>query len=139
VQVKLIRKNSPIEGYGVFAGEFIPKGTRVIEYSGRKIPKSVEDRSTSRYIFTLNNQIDVLGMNLARYINHTCETNCEAVIESNQIWIYAVRDIQEGEELSYNYGYGWDDEPWECLCSAPKCVGYILDKSAWRKVKKVRA
>ena len=104
-----------------FAKEAIEKGRRVIQYKGEKISK---DESAKRaleweenakksgeglvYIFELDDDWDLdgrVGKNPARYINHSCEGNCEAVNDGGEIWIYSVADIAKGEELNYDYGY----------------------------------
>ena len=80
----------------------------------------------------------VIPNNFARFINHTCEPNCEVEIINNRIWILSIKNINKGEELAYNYGYSYDtdfkDHP--CRCKKLKCVGYILAKEHWRRIKK---
>jgi SET domain-containing protein len=72
--------------------------------------------------------------NDARFINHSCDPNCETVIEGGRVFIEAVRDIGKGEELGYEYGLTWEstDDPDElanyaCRCGAAKCRGSMLD------------
>jgi len=70
--------------------------------------------------------------NKARYINHSCDPNCDVERTHDTLWIVALRDIKEGEELSYNYGYTlkhYKDNP--CNCGAKNCCGYILDQQYW--------
>ena len=133
---------SRIAGQGLFAAQPIKKDTDIIQYIGEKIPK---DESTRRlalgnaYIFTFNDRWDIDGKvlrNTARYINHSCDPNCEAQKTRRAIWIVALRDIQEGEELSYNYGYEIDNEtPHPCTCGAKNCCGYILARQYWGLIK----
>ena len=91
-------------------------------------------------IFTFSDQYDIDGKvlgNSARYINHSCDPNCEVEITRRSIWIVAIRDILTGEELSYNYGYGMEtygDFP--CNCKAKNCVRYILAEEYWGLIKK---
>jgi SET domain-containing protein len=95
----------------------------------------------------LNKRHDIDGAvswNTAKYINHSCDANCETDIIRGHIWIIALRDIKKGEEFSYNYGYdieSWYDHP--CKCGAKNCVGYILDEEHWpklrRKLKQLKA
>ncbi len=150
----IVRKSS-IHNRGVFASCDIPKGTRVIEYVGEKISKKVaQDRVTSTidnadenngavYIFELNKRQDIDGnvpYNTARYINHSCDPNCEAEIIRGRIWIIALRDIRTGEEISYNYGYDLDDfEDHPCRCGSENCLGYIVAEEHWKKVNKALA
>ena len=93
------------------------------------------------YIFELDDEWDIDGnfeYNDARFINHACRTNCEAVSEDGSIWIYATRDIKAGEELLYNYGYALEhflDHP--CHCGFPECVGYIVAVEDRKKLRKM--
>ena len=121
---------SRIAGQGLFAAEDIKKGIRIIQYIGEKISKDESRRRVAEgnaYIFAFNERYDIDGKTLknkARYINHSCDPNCEAEITKRTIWIVAIRDIKEGEELSYNYGY--DAKKYVCKCGAKNCSGYIL-------------
>ncbi len=149
-----IVRHSSIHQRGVFARRDIPKETRIIQYVGEKITKAESERRGNElaakaaktggaavYIFTLNKKHDLDGsksFNTARLINHSCEPNCEAFISRGQIWIYAKRDIQANEELSFNYGFGldtWEDHP--CRCGSPRCIGYILDEQYWPKLRRI--
>src|SRR5256885_16583427 len=72
----------------------------------------------------------------ARYINHACDPNCHTEQFGHTIWIVAIRDIAAGEELTFNYGYGIDDEPVvPCHCGAKHCCGYILGPQYWDRIK----
>jgi len=150
----IVVKESKIHGKGVFAKKKIPKGTKVIEYVGEKITKKEAEKRADRqvelamgngevgavYIFELNKRYDIDGnveWNPAKWINHSCDPNCEAEIEDGHIWITSIRDIEKGEEITYNYGYDIDnykDHP--CRCGSKNCVGYILDKKYWKRLKK---
>jgi uncharacterized protein len=126
---------SRIAGQGLFAAQDITKGTRIIQYIGAKIPKAESAERLAQgnaYIFAFNERYDIDGKTLknkARYINHSCEPNCEAVVTKRTIWIVALRDIQAGEELSYNYGL--TAKQYRCGCGAKNCCGYILDPMYW--------
>jgi hypothetical protein len=137
-------RQSPIQGQGAFATRRIRKGTRIIEYAGERITQDVaderyDDESMKRhhtFLFTLDEDtvIDAaVGGNEARFINHSCEPNCQAFIEGKQIFIYAIRTIEPGEELSYDYAYermeGMDEESeklYVCRCGTKNCRGTIL-------------
>ena len=129
---------SRIAGQGLFAAQDIKSGTRIIPYVGERISK---DESTRRlahgnvYIFTFNEHVDIDGKmlkNTARYINHSCDPNCEVVLTSRTIWIGALRHITAGEELTYNYGYEIKDYmEHPCTCRAQNCCGYILAQQYW--------
>jgi len=106
-------RHSPIHGRGVFALRRIPKDTRVIEYRGERISQEEADRrheETNQGPFTLLFEVDDstiidagVGGNSARYINHSCSPNCEAVNDAGRIFIEALRDTRPGEELTYDY------------------------------------
>lgn len=154
-QAYIVRESS-IHNKGVFAARLITKGERIIEYKGEKISKKESERRAllhyddsvrtgtgAVYLFILNKKHDIDGSmewNLARLINHSCEPNCEAVIFRGQIWIVAKRRINEGEELSFDYGFDldcWQDHP--CRCGKPKCAGYIAGRAYWPKLRKLIA
>ena len=151
------RGRSKIHGGGLYAAKPIPKGTRVIEYVGERVTKAEAYRREERrladrakgndggvYVFELNKRHDIDGdvsWNTARLINHSCDGNCETAIIRGKIWIIAVRDIAEGEEITYDYGFDFED--WKlhpCLCGSKKCVGYIVhSKHRWRVRKALKA
>jgi len=93
---------SQIAGRGLFAAQDIRKGTRIIQYIGGKIPKAVRVERVAQgnaYIFAFNDRYDIDSKtlkNTARYINHSCDPNCEAVVTKHTIWLVALRDIQAG-------------------------------------------
>ncbi len=149
-------KKSKIHGTGVFATEDIKKNTKIIEYIGEKIFKSEGDkRSAARikkylnskekgavYIFELNKRYDIDGnfsYNKARYINHSCNPNCEVEIDKGHIWIVSIKKIKRGTEISYDYGYEFDEEDYKdhkCKCGSRNCIGYIISNDDWLKYKK---
>ena len=142
-------RRSAIQGRGVFAAKRIRRGQRIIEYQGERISNAEADRryddaSMGRhhtFLFTLdkNTVIDgKSGGNDARFINHSCDPNCEAVIEKGRIWIYARRTIQPGVELAYDYKYEQTGDPedaklYVCKCGSPKCRGNIMKRARKRK------
>ena len=153
---KFYRKKSGINNWGLFAGQDFKKGDKVIEYKGKKYThKQVEDddrfdNSKAIYLFTLNKKIVLDGAiksNTAKYINHSCNPNCEVDIIKSKIWILAIQDIKRGDELSYDYGFGYDEDykQFRCKCGSKNCCGYIVrDDQRWRinrkfaKTKKAR-
>ena len=146
-------RQSDIQGRGVFAARRIRPGQKIIEYAGERISNAEADRRYDdeamgrhhTFLFTLDKKTVVDGNragNDARYINHSCDPNCEAVIEKGKIWIYAMRNIQPGVELAYDYQYertgSADDEKfYRCRCGSPKCRGTIM-KPQRRKRKRTR-
>ena len=149
-------KKSKIHGIGVVASQDIKKNTKIIQYIGEKINKKEGDRRSAErikkylnkknegsvYIFELNNKFDIDGSplyNKARYINHSCNPNCEVDIIDNQIWIISIKKIKKGEELNYDYGYPFDKDDYKdhiCKCRSKKCIGYIISQDDWSKYKK---
>ena len=139
-------RKSLIAGRGVFATRRIPRGTRILEYTGERITPDEADRRYDddnmevhhTFLFIVDDDTIVdaaVGGNAARLINHSCDPNCEAVIEDGRIWIDARRDIAPGEELGYDYAYErkgrFRKEYWDtyaCACASPKCRGIILKK-----------
>jgi SET domain-containing protein len=137
-------RHSEIQGRGAFASRKIRKGQRIIEYCGERISNEEADsrydetsmRRHHTFLFTVTPSVVIDGAvdgNESIYINHSCDPNCEAVIEGGRIFIEAVRTIQPGEELAYDYQYertGVDDEEMErfykCRCGAPNCRGTIM-------------
>jgi uncharacterized protein len=137
-------KNSPIQGKGAFATKFIPKGTRIIEYVGERISHEeadsrYDDQAMDRhhtFLFAVTDDICIdgaIGKNDAKYINHSCDPNCEATIENERVYIDAIKDIKPGEELFYDYAYDRDgteteedEKHYKCKCGTAKCRGSIL-------------
>lgn len=112
-------------GFGLRTLRDWEKGDLVIEYKGRKIPEAEADKKPNRYLFELDDKWTIDGSvrsNTARYINHSCRPNCEAVhyTDTNEIGIEAKRNIKAGEELTYHYGKAHFDEyikPNGCKCA----------------------
>ena len=134
---------SRIAGKGLFAAQDINKGTRIIQYIGARISKEESMRRLAEgnaYLFEFTERYDIDGKTLknkARYINHSCDPNCETLQTQRAIWIIAVRDIKAGEELTYNYGYGIEEyEQYPCTCGAEHCCGYILHPRYWGMIEK---
>ena len=149
------KRKSSVHGRGLFASQNIKKGSQIIEYVGDKVTKREGDRRADKqinkakkynkngmvYVFELNKRYDIDGdvtYNHARLINHSCNPNCEVVIDNNRLWISSIKNIKKNNELSYNYGYSYDTDYGEhkCKCGSSRCVGYILDEDYWPKLKK---
>jgi SET domain-containing protein len=139
-------RSSPIAGKGAFATRRIPKGARIVEYTGERISQNEADRrypydpDAHHHTFLFNLEEDVVvdgGVkgNSSRFINHSCAPNCEAVIEDGRIWIYALKAIEPGTELVYDYRFILDEphtpaakRRYPCRCGARTCRGTILAK-----------
>jgi uncharacterized protein len=150
---KLIK--SKIHGKGIVASINIKKNTKIIEYIGEKITKKEGDKRSEKwlkkysnkkifgsvYVFELNTKYDIDGSplyNKARYINHSCDPNCEVDIVKNRIWISSIKNIKKDQELTYDYGYPFDKDDYndhECKCGLKNCVGYIVSQDDTKKLK----
>ena len=135
---------SSIQGRGAFATRAIRKGARIIEYLGERISQAMADeryddtKMSRHHTFLFNVDEDTVidaahEGNDARFINHSCDPNCQAFLEGDRIFIYALRDIAAGEELSYDYAYdrtedmGPEEEAlYVCRCGTQACRGTIL-------------
>ena len=149
-------KKSKVHGIGIFASKNIKKGTKIIQYIGEKVSKKEGDKRSeerikkylnkenegSVYIFELNKKYDIDGSplyNKARYINHSCNPNCEVDIINNEIWIKSIKAIKKNEELNYDYGYPFDKDDFSdhvCKCKSKNCIGFIISQDDWPKFKK---
>jgi SET domain-containing protein len=139
---QLVVRSSAIHGTGVFARKNIRHSDRIIEYVGERIPKDESLKrcqASNEFIFTLSDTEDLDGnveWNLARFVNHSCAPNCEAVLEDERIWLIAARDIAPGEDVTFNYGYDlvdYRDHP--CRCGARQCVGFIVAEEFFEHVR----
>jgi len=155
----LVMRRSAIQGRGVCARVDIPCGTRLIEYTGERISHAEADRRDESerkkrhhtFLFIVNSRtvIDArYGGNISKYINHSCEPNCEARFEGARIWIHAIRDISAGEELGYDYEYDWlpeytlkDLAEYACRCGSERCRGTLVDlpEDQWQMSETLRA
>jgi uncharacterized protein len=149
-------RNSAIHGFGVFALRRIRKGTTIVEYLGDRVS---HDEANERYedkdpkdghtfLFTVDKRtvIDAgVGGNEARFINHGCDPNCQTVNTKRRIFIEAVRTIQPGEELAYDYSIQRDDDDpsdvdviFACRCGAKACRGSMLEPKKKLKARNKR-
>ena len=137
---------STIHGLGAFATRAIAAGTRLIEYAGQRLtPAEADERYPDRdddrhhtFLFAIDDDVVIdaaVGGNDARYINHSCDPNCDAVVDDGRIWIETIRDVSPGEELAYDYAYVLDERHspaakrrYPCSCGAANCRRTILAK-----------
>ena len=147
---KIKKSNIDRRGLGLYATKDIKEGTKIINYVGKIISnKKVEEsekfnNSKPIYLFTLNKKYTLDGdfsWNTAGLINHSCNNNCDYYGKGLKIWITASRDIKKGEELTCDYGFGYDSDykQFPCKCKSKNCCGYIVrSESRWRINKKFK-
>jgi SET domain-containing protein len=147
-------RESAIHGRGVFARTRIRKGARIIEYTGRRLPwkeaqklPSADPKDPNYTVFFEvdgGHVIDAsVGGNEARWINHSCDPNCETCEEDGRVFVYARRGLQLGEELFYDYKMvpaerrsRKVEREFACFCGTSKCRGTML--APWKKKRKRR-
>jgi SET domain-containing protein len=149
-------RRSKIQGRGAFAKRRIRAGQKIVEYTGEKIDNDEADKRYDEdrmdrhhtFLFTLDDDWCIDGnvrSNIARLINHSCDPNCEAIIDDDRIWIYALKNIQPGVELAYDYKYERTGDVkklekfYVCRCGSPKCRGSIMAPPKKRRKKKQKA
>ena len=114
---KIKKSDIDKKGKGLYASKNIKAGTKIIDYIGKIVTnKQIDesdkyDNSKPIYLFTLNKRYTLDGdfsWNIAGLINHSCENNCEYEGKGLKIWVTAIKDIKKGEELTCDYGFGYD-------------------------------
>ena len=116
----IIRRSST--GLGMFALRPIPKGKRIAEYTGPFVPNEEVERRGGKYFFEVSRKQSIDGSgrsNIARYINHSCKPNAEAIISHRRVWIWSTKNIKPGEEIAYDYGEEYFEgviQPIGCKC-----------------------
>ncbi|MBV8806774.1 MAG: SET domain-containing protein-lysine N-methyltransferase [Sinobacteraceae bacterium] len=150
-------RRSNVHGLGVFATQRIAKGTRIIEYVGERVShaeadrryeeKDANDSHTFLFIVDKKTVIDAgVDGNDARFFNHSCDPNCESTVTNKRVYIESIRDIEPGDELTYDYQIQREDddpdnidEVFACRCGFAQCRGTMLwptERKPKRKAKK---
>jgi uncharacterized protein len=137
-------RKSGVHGKGVFALQDIPEGETLIEYVGeiitwkeaqRRHPWNPEDPNHTFYFHIDDGRVidGKFGGNAAKWINHSCQPNCETDETDGRVWILAKRAIKAGEELNYDYGLILEGrhtpkvkKDYECRCGSRNCRGTML-------------
>ena len=137
---------SSIQGLGAFATRHIPTDTRLIEYTGERLTPAeadarypdAEGERHHTYLFAIDDDVVVdaaVGGNEARFLNHACEPNCDVIVDDGRLWIETIRDVEPGEELTYDYAFVLEERHtpsakrrYPCSCGARNCRGTILAK-----------
>jgi len=137
----LIIRSSAIHAAGCYTTTAIRKGERVAEYDGPRLSKKEADTcyedSPITYLFGLGDgSIVIDGHCMAMFINHSCNPNCETEEIDGRVWITAIRNIEPGEEITYDYCLydGGDDEA-ICNCGATRCRGTMYSHEEVRRRK----
>ena len=146
----LMIRSSSIHAAGCYTTSRIPKGVKVVEYTGPRISKKEADDhfkdSKITYLFGIGDGTKVInGHGMAMYINHSCDPNCETEELRGRVWVISLRSIAPGEELTYDYNlYDGDEDEARCYCGASNCRKTMYSseeiarrkKAAQRKAKK---
>ena len=139
-----IKKSKIDNKRGLYATKDIKEGTKIINYIGKIITNKVVEESAKFdnnkpiYLFTLNNRYTLDGdfnWNTAGLINHSCNNNCDYEGKGLKVWVTAIKDIKKGDELSYDYGFSFDEDfqNYPCRCGAKDCAKFIIrEGSRWR-------
>jgi uncharacterized protein len=142
--MSLVLRESRIHSCGCYTTAPIRKGTLIVEYVGERLTTDqaddLYDKVPQTYLFGLNSGKHVVdGYGVAAFVNHSCQPNCETDIIGGRIWIIARRDIEPGEELTYDYNLYDGEDDAACLCRARRCRGSMYSSSHLRKIAKKRA
>jgi uncharacterized protein len=142
--LNLIIRSSDIHAAGCFTLERIPKGTRVLEYTGERITKAEGDNRYEGRPFTYlfgvgDGEVIIDGHGMAMFVNHSCDPNCETDEEGDRVYIITLRDVAAGEELTYDYWLydGDDDAP--CYCGSKTCRGSMYSPEELKKQARAKA
>jgi SET domain-containing protein len=142
------RRKSKIQGSGVFATRNIRKGSRIVEYLGERKPFKQFHEDDEYYVnlFHVGRGLVIDPSrqgNIARFINHSCEPNCESIDDDGRIYIESIGAIKKGEEITYDYHLDLGGAPgrsdkkrYACRCGSDNCRGTLYDARKTRKKKK---
>ena len=152
--MKVEAQESIIHGTGLFAIEDIAKDESFIEYTGSYLNEeelwqqfhadygdNYAPGSLHVWSFEVREGLYIDGDNpdnIAKYANHSCDGNCEAVTEEDRIWLQARREIQSGEEITFDYRFPLRDFLYHpCCCGSKRCCGYIVASEERSKLRKI--
>jgi uncharacterized protein len=138
----LMIRSSSIHAAGCYTTSRIPKGTKVVEYTGPRITKKQADKLYKdlkiTYLFGIGDGSKVInGHGMAMYINHSCDPNCETDEIRGRVWITSIRTIEPGEEL--NLYDGDDSDHAVCYCGAAACRNTMYSEGEVTRRKKAEA
>jgi uncharacterized protein len=133
---RMVIRESKIHRRGVYAAELIPKGRKVIEYTGERISRRETKRrgqGSITYLFTLDDYWTIdgaVGGSGAEIINHSCDPNLYTWVLRGHILYMSKRVIYPGEELTVDYRFSDKLDPVRCRCGARTCRGTINVKES---------
>jgi uncharacterized protein len=131
-------------GLGLFATKPIRKGSFIVRYTGRMLPNRIADELDTKYLFEVNARWTVDGSsrkNVARYVNHSCRPNAEADVKKRKILITAIKTINPGDEITYNYGRDYFNafiKQHGCRCAACHQKKFVMRSKPKRGRKRKR-
>jgi SET domain-containing protein len=137
--MRLVVRSSAIHAAGVFTLSPIPKGTRIVEYTGERLKHDDADELYKdrpyTYLFGVGDGTYVVdGFGMAMYVNHSCDPNCETEEDDDErVWIVAARDISAGEELAYDYFLYDGEGEAPCTCGSKGCRGTMYSPKELKK------
>jgi SET domain-containing protein len=141
----IVVRRSPVQGRGVFATRDIAEGERIVEYTGARMSHEDaeelchDDEASPRhhtFLFAVDDGLVIDGAqggSDARFVNHSCDPNCEIIVSRRRVFIHALRDIAAGDELTYDYWYTTDESYtmddlrriYACRCGSANCRGTL--------------
>lgn len=142
---------SDIHANGVFATRRIPKRTTLYRYVGERISKAEaarrleEDKARgTTYLFELDETTELdgrVGGNDSTFINHSCDPNCDVEVDGDRILIITIRDVAEGEEITFDYNFDPTLGPLNapCRCGSGNCRGFIVGEEHVGRLKRSAA
>jgi len=139
----LVIRKSAIHSFGCYTTKRIRKGKLIVEYVGEHLSceeaEDLYDEFPNTYLFSLVGGRRIIdGHGVAAFVNHSCKPNCETDQIGGKMWIIARRDIEPGEELTYDYNLYDGEEAIACLCGAKRCRGSLYSAEHLRKLRKKR-
>jgi SET domain-containing protein len=139
-------RRSGVHGKGLFALQPISAGQRILEYKGelitwaqalRRHPHDPDDPNHTFYFHVDDKHVidGKVGGNATRWINHSCDPNCEAEVSGQRVFIHALHDLEPGDELFFDYRLVLDGrhtpkvkQEYACHCGSPRCRGTMLGR-----------
>jgi SET domain-containing protein len=140
----ILIRSSAIHAAGCYTTAAIAKGTRLMEYTGPHLSKDEADiryaDNPITYLFGVGKgDVVIDGHCMAMFINHSCDPNCETDERRGRVFIRALRDIEPGEELTYDYNlYDGEEDDCTCNCGALACRGVMFSPTEIIKRERAR-